>query len=487
MRHTYETAKENRGEGALRMVFQMSASHIQNVRSGKTKIVIIGLGQVGLLLALHFVKEGVSVLGVDIDDRKINLIKQGVYPSGARELVETFNLFNKSNNFEVTSDAVSAAKSGGIHVLCLPTPLGDDKMTDFSALTTASEKVGQGLSKGNLVVVESTIYPGITTKVVKPILEEQSGLKAGEDFGLAYCSERIDPGNVNHRLDNTPRIIGGINESSAIAASAIYSLIVKAPIIRVKDCQTAELVKLVENIYRDVNIAFANEVALLCEKIDIDVIEVLKAASTKWSFMPHIPGAGVGGMCIPINPYYLLQCAREAGADLPLVQQARKINEDMPHHMVELVGKALRRINTRVEQAKICVLGLAYKGDVDDYRGAPGEVIAKELKRMGADVTCYDPLVIPEGQDLKFKGSLEEAVRSVDCIVVATDHSAFKLLNLKSIAKLANNPLAIVDGRHVLVPKEVEDSGITYIGIGRAKGSKLNIWDFKTKLKEQKA
>jgi len=470
------------------MVFQMSASQIQDgVRLGKIKIAIIGLGQVGLLQALHFVKEGAFVFGVDIDKKRIKLIKQGVCPSSKEELVEIFNLFHKSSNFEVTTDTMSAVKGSRVHILCLPTPLGKNKMPDFSALTAACEKVGQGLSKGNLVIVESTVYPGITTKVMKPILEGKSGLKVGEDFGLAYCSERIDPGNANHRLNNTPRVIGGINEPSMVVASAIYSIIVKTPIIKVKDCQTAEMVKLVENIYRDVNIAFINEIALLCEEIGIDVLEVLEAASTKWSFMPHIPGAGVGGMCIPINPYYLLQCAREVGTDLPLVLQARRINENMPHHMVKLVGKALRRMNTPVERAKICVLGLAYKADVDDYHGAPGEMIAKELKQMGANVTCYDPLVIPEGQDIKFKGSLEEAIQGADCIVIATDHSVFKSLDLKSIAKLANYSLAIVDGRHVLAPKEVEDSGITYIGIGRNRDSKLNIWDFRAKSKEQKA
>jgi UDP-N-acetyl-D-mannosaminuronic acid dehydrogenase len=202
--------------------------------------------------------------------------------------------------------------------------------------------------------------------------------------------------------------------------------------------------------------------------------------------MPHIPGAGVGGMCIPINPYYLLHCAREAGTDLPLVRQARKINENMPHHMVELVGKALYRIKTPIERARICVLGLAYKADVDDYRGAPGEKIAIELGWMGANIICYDPLVIPANKAIKFTDSPEEAIKGVDCIVITTDHSAFRSLDLKSIAKLANNPLAIVDGRHVLKPKEVEDLGITYIGIGRNRDSRLNIWDFRSKLRERR-
>ena len=415
--------------------------------------------------------------------KKISLINKGVCPSRTTDLAEMLNLFNKNDNFEVTTDTVRAVKGSKIHILCLPTPLKSDKTPDFSALTTACDKVGQGLSKDNLVIVESTVYPGITTKVVKPILEEYSGLKAGEDFGLAYCFERIDPGNVNHRLNNTPRVIGGINEISTATASAIYGIIVKARIIEVKDCQTAELVKLVENIYRDVNIAFINEVALLCQEIGIDVLEVLEAASTKWSFMPHIPGAGVGGMCIPINPYYLLQCAGEVGRDLPLVRQARMINENMPHYMVESVKKALAKIEKPIRKSQICILGLAYKADVDDTRGAPGEMIARELKQIGANVTCYDPLVIPEGQDIKFKSSLEEAVKGSNCIVITTDHSCFKSLNLQTITRLAHTPLAIVDGRHVLAPREVEALGITYIGLGRNPDSDLNIWN--TRLKSE--
>jgi len=197
----------------------MSASKIQEgVRSGKIKIAVIGLGQVGLPQAFHFVKIGASVVGVDIDERKINLIKQGVCPSGTKELIEMFSLFGKSDNFEVTTDTMSAVKSSSVHTLCLPTPLGKDNMPDFSTLTAACEKVGQGLRKGNLVIIESTLYPGITTKVMKPILEGKSGLKAGDDFGLAYCPERIDPGNANNRLDNTPKVIAGVNKMTTTGA-----------------------------------------------------------------------------------------------------------------------------------------------------------------------------------------------------------------------------------------------------------------------------
>lgn len=470
------------------MVFHKSAARIQDgMKAGKIKIALVGLGQVGLPQALHFTKAGVFVFGVDIDKEKVNQIRQGICPVGTKELVEIFNLFNNPEKFVVATDTVTAVKGSRIHILCLPTPLTSDKIPDFSILTTACEQVGQGLRRGNLVIVESTVYPGVTNQMVKPILEKESGLKAGEDFGLAYCAERIDPGNVTHRLDNTPRVVGGINEASATAAAAVYSLIITAPIISVRDCETAELVKLVENIYRDVNIALVNEIAQLCEKLGIDILEVIGAAASKWSFMPHLPGAGVGGMCIPINPYYLLQCAREAGVDLPLVKQARQINESMPRHMVQLVTKALRQINVPLKQAKICVMGLAYKADVDDYRGAPGELITRELKQLGAVITAYDPLITSVNQDLPFKNSLKEAIQGVDCIVIATDHSAFKSLNLKSIARLANQPLAIVDGRHVLTPKEVADSGIIYIGLGRNKNSQLNVWDFRAKPRKTKA
>ncbi|MBT9132644.1 MAG: UDP-N-acetyl-D-glucosamine 6-dehydrogenase [Syntrophomonadaceae bacterium] len=466
------------------MVFQMSASQIQeSLITGKIKIAVIGLGQVGLPLALHFAKEGASVIGADIDKQKVDIIKQGDCPINTNPLVEIFNQVQVSNSLQVTSNIGEAIRNSSIHVLCVPTPLGSDKLPDLRAVIAASEAVGKGLKKGDLVILESSVYPGVTTKIVKPILEKSSRLKAGEDFGLAYCFERIDPGNSEHRLDNTPKIIGAVDEESADGASAIYGLIVKAPIIKVADCETAEMVKLVENVYRDINIAFANELALLCQKLNIDALEVLSAASTKWNFIPHVPGAGVGGMCIPVNPYYLLECARGIGFDLKLVQQAREINESMPHHIVDLVKEALARIGKPIQETKMCILGLAYKADVDDTRGTPAEGIASELEQLGARVVCYDPLVTTVSQSINFTSSLEEAVKDSDCIIIATDHSSFKSLDLQTIAKLAHTPLAIVDGRHVLIPREVEALGITYVGLGRSQSSDLNIWNSGLKAK----
>lgn len=469
------------------MGFQFSASQVEgDIKSGKIKILVVGLGQVGLPFALHLARVGASVTGADIDQCRIDLIKQGICPINIGLVVEVFNHVRDSNSLQVTSEVAGAAKNSNIHILCLPTPLDKDRLPDFSALVSAASSVASGLKKGDLVILESTVYPGITTKLIRPILEKQSALKAGKDFGLAYCFERIDPGNTEHRIDNTPRIVGAIDEGSAAAAAAVYGLLIKAPVVKVKNCETAEMVKLTENIYRDVNIAFVNELALLCRKLDIDILEVLDAASTKWNFIPHLPGAGVGGTCIPVNPYYLMECAQEAGLDLKLVRQAREINEAMPHHMVELVTEALARTGKAVRGSKICLLGLAYKADVDDTRGAPAEEIAGELGRLGAEIICHDPLVTQAPAGTRFESSLEEAVMNADCIVITSDHSAFSSLNLKDVARLAHTPLAIVDGRHVLVPREVEALGITYLGVGRNPNSSLNIWNSGLKNKGQK-
>jgi nucleotide sugar dehydrogenase len=304
-------------------------------------------------------------------------------------------------------------------------------------------------------------------------------LKAGQDFGIAYCFERVDPGNSVHTVSNTPKVIGAIDERSGEIASAIYSIIVKAPIMRVSNCETAELVKLVENIYRDINIAYINEIALLCDKIGVDVLEVIEAASSKWSFNPHIPSAGVGGACIPINPYYLLKCASEQGLDLKMVRNAREVNESMPHEMVMLVKEALGKIHKPCDKAKVCILGIAYKPDLNERRGAAGEYIARELQQLCTKVVCHDPVVTSIDSDLTLEVSFEKAIKDSDCIVIATEHTAFKKLDLSTIAKLAHNPVAIVDGKHVLIPRKVMAAGINYFGLGRREDSGINIWNMK--------
>ena len=379
---------------------------------------------------------------------------------------------------KVTSDIATATKESQIHILCLPTPLNNEKIPDLSMVVAATEALGKDLKKGDLVILESTVYPGVTSQIIKPKLETLSGLTAGKDFGLAYCFERVDPGNIEHRIDNSSKIISAIDEASEKATRAIYEMVVNAPIFEVSNFETAELVKLVENVYRDINIAFSNEISLLCDKLGIDILEVLRAASTKWSFHPHIPGAGVGGMCIPVNPYYLTYCAREMGLELKLVQCARELNESMPHRTVELVKKAFARIDKPINRSKVCILGIAYKADCKDTRGAPGITIAHELSQLGARVICHDPVVDNAPEGISLEASFEEAIKSADCLVIATDHSAFKLFNLQMIATITNMPAAIVDGRHVVKAREAEALGIAYFGIGRTSDNDLHKWNY---------
>lgn len=440
----------------------------------KIKLTVVGLGQVGLPLALNFSKAGISITGADISESKIRSIENGICPLNIDVISESFN---QAGTLRVTTDIVKAISEGNVHIMCLPTPLDDNKNPDLSAITVASETVGKGLKRGDMVILESSVYPGVTNTIVRPILENISGLKAGYDFGLACCSERIDPGNTEHRVDNTPKIVGAVDEKSVQIVSAVYGTIVKAKIYKMTNCETAELVKLVENIYRDVNIAYINEIALLCQRINVDVLEVLEAASSKWSFSPYIPGAGVGGMCIPINPYYLMKCAEDAGLTLKMVRQAREINEYMPCYMIELTLMALRAINKSVTEAKICILGIAYKPDVTDSRGSPAEEIANELQKMGAKVVSHDPLSSEGFNNIHFEKSYDKTIEGADVIVITMDHTSFKRIDLNKTMSLAHKPLAIVDGKHVIVPEEAKELGIVYFGVGRRNDSERNIWN----------
>jgi len=463
------------------MIVRMSANAIQAAAlSGKMKIAVIGLGQVGLPAALYFARAGCSIIGVDIDEKRVKAMKKGMCPISTPAVVDMFGKLYNSGKLEFMSDPSRAAEESHVQILCLPTPLRSDvKLPDLSAIKTAATMVGRTMRKGGLVILESSVYPGVTNGVLKPALEKASGMKAGTDFGLAYCFERIDPGNVSHRVDNTPKVVGGVTADSAKAAAAVYGLIVKAQIYKVSSCETAELVKLTENIFRDINIAFINDIAMLCSKLGVDVLEVLEAASTKWSFTPHIPSAGVGGTCIPVNPYYLMERAGQLGITLGTVKQARKTNEAMPKYMAGLVKDALRENGVSIKKAKICILGTAYKADIDDRRGSPGEDVAFVLQNMGAQVICHDPVADSASPGLTFEKSLNKAVKDADCLVITMDHTAFKALDLKTILKLTHKPLAVVDGKHVLIPKDVVKLGITYRGLGRSANSDKSIWNLK--------
>jgi len=376
-----------------------------------TTITIMGLGYVGLPLAVAFKANGFDVFGYDTNEERVKDVGEGNYPFSIDTSFDPLPLKTTTNPSECLP------KSDFI-IICVPTPLTEDNTPNMTYIESAAKTIKEFLRKGQTIVLESTTYPGTTEEVVKPILEE-SGLKAGKDFGLAYSPERIDPGNKKYPLEKIPKIVGGIDERSAKKVKELYENIIEEVII-VNDIKTAESVKIVENVFRAVNISLVNELALLFEKIGVNTFDVIKAASTKpFGFLPFYPGPGVGGHCIPVDPFYLSWKAKQYGLNTEFIELAGKLNQKMPMHVVELIQN-----NVHKEQ-KILILGVAYKKNVSDTRNTPAKLIIRKLLENGLDVKYFDPYV-KEFEGLKSEDNLERAIEESDCIVLITDHDYFR-------------------------------------------------------------
>jgi nucleotide sugar dehydrogenase len=324
------------------------------------------------------------------------------------------------------------------------------------------------MRSGSIVVVESTVGPGTVEGLVKDVLESASGMRAGVDFGLAACPERSDPGNIIKNLGAVPRIIGAESERTAEIVAGIYESAFGVKVVRVSNPKTANAVKLTENLFRDVNIALANEFALLFERLGIDALETINACASKYNFVPHYPGGGVGGPCLPSNSYYLITEGQKAGNIPYIVRLAREINDRMPEHVVELVGEAMNDVGKTVRGSRVAVLGVAYKPNIKDTQLTPVARVCEKLAQMGATVEVFDPMFAGEkalGFDVK--RSLVEAVRGADCIVIGTAHKEFKGVDLGYLATLVNGPAALVDSRNVVDPLLAAEAGFAYRGVGR--------------------
>ncbi len=439
------------------------------LRQRGIEIAVLGLGRIGLPTAGVFAAAGAKVVGVDISAEVVRETNGGrcrfVDEPGLPEMIKKAVA---EGRLRATVEPDEAISNADYVLVCVPTPVDETKTPDYSAVRRASHTIGKFLRKGSAVVIESTIGPGIAEEMVRPILEAESGLKAGVDFGLASCPERSDPGNILVNMKSLPRIIGGLNGKTTDAVVELYEAVLGVKAIRVGDPKTANAVKLTENLFRDVNIALANEFALLFEKIGIDAIEVINACASKYNFMPHYPGAGVGGPCLPSNSYYLISQGVRAGNIPYLIRMAREINDRMPDHVVELVGEALNEVGKTINGSKVAILGVAYKPDIKDIQLTPIERIAARLGEMGAAVSLYDPMF--KGEEvfgIKVKASLDSAVRRADCVVVGTAHSEFKDLELASLASLVHKKAAFVDARNVVSPGQAVKNGFAYRGVGR--------------------
>jgi nucleotide sugar dehydrogenase len=439
----------------------------QKIKNKTAVISIIGLGYVGLPTAVYFAEKGFKVYGVDKIVRIVNGLNKGVSHLNELGLDEKIKEVVEQNKFHCTNDTIEAVSNSDIVLIIVPTPITKDKEPDLSYVVSAAEDISKSLKKGQLIVLESTVYPGVTDDIVKPILES-SGLKAGVDFGLAYCPERYNPGDTKHTIDNVNRVVGGITREWAEITKEVYSYVIKAQIDTVSDIKTAEAAKVIENIQRDLNIALMNELALIFEKMGIDVIEVIKAASTKWNFNVYYPGAGVGGHCLPVDPYYLVSKAREFGYHSKVITAGREINDYMPHHIFELLRDALNDMERSVKNSKIAVLGFSYKENVGDVRETPVEHFVMELVKRGANVTVVDPYVDEKyikSFGVSYSKDIYGALKEADAFVVMTSHNIFKDIDLDRAKKLMNNPL-VIDGRRIFNKDTLAKKGFIYKGVG---------------------
>ncbi len=421
--------------------------------SGAT-VGVVGLGYIGLPLACIIASRGYKVFGADINPSVVESVNKGkphIKEKGLEELL-------KKVKISATTDVESVVRAADIVIVVVSTPLKGNKAC-MQAVFDVCRKVAENYNKEKLLIVESTLAIETSKKIVN-MLKEHS-LTVGRDIFYAYVPERAIPSRTIKEIVENDRVIGAFDENSAELAKAFYSKITKGNIY-ITDPTTAEVVKLVENTFRDVNIALANEIALLCEKLNVDVLKVIELANKHPRVNLHYPGAGVGGYCLPKDPYFLIYKAREYDLELKLIESARKINESMPLHVVEIVENSLKML--KKERAKIAVLGVAYKGNTDDTRNSPAKDIIHALKRK-YDVFSHDPRAKSDFQS-NFSRNLKEVVKSADCIVIVTDHDEYKKLDLKELKKLVNENCIIVDGRRILNKKEAEKYGFIYFGIG---------------------
>ncbi|MEM1546826.1 MAG: nucleotide sugar dehydrogenase [Candidatus Methanomethylicia archaeon] len=426
-----------------------------------SKVAVIGLGHVGLPVAVVFASKGLQVVGIDTDKEKIEMINKCECYIREPGLTSLLKNVICSNLFKVTSD-YNIIKECDAIIVTVQTPLKDHSV-DFSFLKNALEKIRLELSRGKLIVIESTIPVGTINKFVKPFLEE-SGLKIEEDIYLAYVPERLSPGNAINELLTMPRIIGGAGSKSSEEAFKLYSRV--NPNLIVTDATTAEFVKLIENTFRDLNIAYANLLALISEKIGVDVDEAIRLANTHSRVFIHKPGAGVGGPCLTKDPYVLYEiCRNIPGSEM--IALARSLNDYMPTHIVKIIIELLEKSGLKLDKAKVAILGVAYKGGVDDIRSSPAKTIIDMITERGINVVVFDPYTEETFNAAKAL-SIEDAVKGSDVLVIVTDHPEFKELNLAKIYSLMRNPI-IVDGRRILDPYIVIKHGFKYYGVGFGK------------------
>ncbi len=405
----------------------MKENLIKKINDKTAKIAVIGLGYVGLPLAVEKAKTGYTVTGFDVNAGRAKQVNDGINYIGDvvdDDLIEIVDngLLTATVDFDLLKDMDCVA-------ICVPTPLDKYRQPDISYVESSAKEIAKRIHKGMLIVLESTTYPGTTEEIMKPILEE-SGLVCGKDFYLAFSPERIDPGNKIYNTKNTPKVVGGVTKDCTDVAATLYENVLECEMFKANSPAVAEMEKILENTYRNVNIALINEMALLCDKMGIDIWEVVDAASTKpYGFQAFYPGPGLGGHCIPIDPYYLSWKAREYDYSIRLIEASGEINERMPIFVVEKAARILNKFKKAINGSKILLLGVAYKNDIDDYRESPSLKIIQQLEAQGAELTIYDPYITNFKLGNERRNGVgaitKQDVKDADLVILLTSHSNY--------------------------------------------------------------
>jgi len=446
-------------------------SLINLIQSSKISICVIGIGRIGLPTALSFANSGLSTIGVDINPKLVEMINSKIFPLKDEPGYDV--IFDKVINqkFHASTKIHDVVPNSDVIVLSLPTPMDDNNIPDYSALLSVGKQLGELLTKDSLVIIESTVEPGFIENDLINIIEN-SGKKlvAGKDFGIGVCPETANPGQIMNDFEKLPRLVGAIDDHTVDVIMKIYKHVFTADLIPMPNCKTANAVKLTTNVFRDINIAFVNELAILFEKVGIDIMTVLEAAKSKYNFQIHYAGPGVGGPCLPVNSYQMINLAKNMGFDtLKSVKTARMINESMPEHVINLLRDAFDEAAKPLENSNVLVLGISYKPDVKDIQITPAETIIEKLKFLKTNVLIYDPYFKSTNVfNLQTESNLIEALQKSDALIIVTAHKEFHNLDpifLKSKMKTA----IVVDSKCIINQQTAKNSGLVYRGLGRGK------------------
>ena len=431
------------------------------------KVCVVGIGRIGLPTALSFTKSGLRTIGVDINENLVRTINSGVFPLNDEPgYEEIFNDAIKNKMFSTTTKIEDAVPDSDLILLSLPTPMDENNVPDYSALRNAASRLSEILSPNSLVIVESTVEPGFIEDEMVSIILKSGRLKIKETFFIGVCPENANPGEILYDFTNLPRLIAGINNDVTKIIKMIYNFVFPVELVEMPNCKTANAVKLTTNVFRDINIAFVNELSLMFEKLGIDTMKVLEAAKKKYNFQVHYPGSGVGGPCLPINSYQLLNTARRTGTKLSIIESSRKINEKMPDHTVELISDAFKECNKSIQNSEILILGVSYKPNVKDIQLSPAEHIIKKLQNLGANVHIYDPnFSSSEVFGIKVEENLDDILSKMDAAVIVTGHDDFKKIEISSFTKM-KTPI-LVDTSRIIELQSIKQSNIIFRGLGR--------------------